>query len=266
MMNAKVNVVGVLIDNMTMTEAVSGIDAFIETRRPVHVVTPNVDHIVKIQKDAEFRKVYENAGMILADGVPLLWGAWLLETPLKEKISGSDLLPKICEHSVQKNHRLFFLGGRPGAADRAKELLEKKYPGIQIAGTYCPPFGFEKDDFENQKIIRMLLEMKPDILFVGLGAPKQEKWIFQHKHDYQVPVSIGVGASFEFISGMVKRAPLWMQKYSLEWLWRLMSEPGRLWKRYLVEDMEYFWLLSQQYLRKSPKKEAVHAVHEDKPA
>jgi len=140
----------------------------------------------------------------------------------------------------------FFLGGRPGAAVKSAEVLRNKYSNIQIVGEYSPPFGFENDKFENEKIVRTIKEVHPDIVFVGLGAPKQEKWIFSHYKELNVPVCIGVGVTFEYISGMVKRAPIWMQKTGLEWLWRLLSEPKRLWKRYLVDAMVFFWMVLKQ--------------------
>jgi N-acetylglucosaminyldiphosphoundecaprenol N-acetyl-beta-D-mannosaminyltransferase len=136
------------------------------------------------------------------------------------------------------------------AADLAAKALKDKYTDINIVGLYCPPFGFEKDTNENARIIEMIRKADPDILFVGLGAPKQEKWIYAHRHDFKVPVSIGIGAGFEFVSGMVKRAPKWMQGIGMEWLWRLAQEPGRLWKRYLVDDMSFFWLVLKQRFKK----------------
>jgi N-acetylglucosaminyldiphosphoundecaprenol N-acetyl-beta-D-mannosaminyltransferase len=203
---------------------------------------------MKLQNDAEFRQIYDNASLVLADGMPLIWASKFLGTSLKEKISGSDLFPKLCKVAAEKGYRLFFMGGRPGAALKAAEVLRDRYPDIQIVGTYSPPFGFENDREENDKIVRAIKNAKPDILFVGLGAPKQEKWIYKYRNDYQVPMSIGVGVSFEFVSGMVKRAPLWMQRVGLEWFWRLMMEPKRLWKRYLVDDPVFFWLVLKQKL------------------
>lgn len=211
----RVNILGIEIDNISSDEALVEICKLIEVGKSMYIVTPNVDHIIKLQWDVEFKKVYDNAFLALADGMPLLWAAKFLRTPLKEKISGSDLCLKLCDIAAGKGYKLFFLGGRPGAAWKAVEVLRSKYPGIQIVGFYCPPFGFERDKVENEKIVRMIKDNKPDILCVGLGAPKQEKWIYRYKDQYQVPVSIGVGVSFEFIAGMVKRAPKWMQSQAL---------------------------------------------------
>ena len=248
MNDCKVMIAGVEIDNITMDQTLSFIEELIQKRKVSYIVTPNVDHIIKLQRDLEFRKVYREAACVLPDGMPILWAGKFLGTPLKEKISGSDLVPRLCEIAAQKGYRLFFLGGRPGAADKAKERLSKRLPSLNVAGVYSPPFGFEKNDEENEKIAKMIKENAPDILLVGLGAPKQEKWIYQHYKKLEIPISMGVGVTFEFVAGMVKRAPYWMQTSGLEWFWRLMMEPRRLWKRYLVEDMQFFRLIVAQKL------------------
>lgn len=219
-------------------------------RKRIFIVTPNVDHLVRLRKDTQFREAYGRAALRLADGMPLLWASRLLGTPLKEKISGSDLFLKLCGRAAAKGMRVFLLGGRPDAAARAGEALRRKFPALEIAGTYCPPYGFEGDAGENRKIVRLIKEAKPDILFVGLGAPKQEKWICRHNRACGVPVSIGIGCSFEFTAGLVRRAPVWMQGCGLEWFWRLLMEPGRLWKRYLVDDMLFLRLVAEQYFKK----------------
>jgi N-acetylglucosaminyldiphosphoundecaprenol N-acetyl-beta-D-mannosaminyltransferase len=246
----KVTICGIQLTNLSFFDCIDRISHCTEKSTQTFIVTPNVDHIIKLQNDVEFREVYKHAELVLADGMPLLWAARFLGTPLKEKISGSDLFPRICELAAKKSYMLFFLGGRPGAADKAAQVMRERYPGIQITGTYCPPFGFENDSSENAKVINLIQQAKPDILFVGLGAPKQEKWIYRHRDQYQVPVSIGIGVTFEFTAGMVKRAPLWMQNAGLEWFWRLIMEPRRLWKRYLVDDMQFFWLLLKTKLKR----------------
>jgi N-acetylglucosaminyldiphosphoundecaprenol N-acetyl-beta-D-mannosaminyltransferase len=248
--NDIVSIFGIQITNLSSCDCLARIGHFIGQAGQTFIATPNVDHIMKLQKDAEFREVYKHVDLVLADGMPLLWAARFFGTPLKEKISGSDLFSKLCEVASQRGWRLFFLGGREGAADKAAQVMRERHPGIQITGTYCPPFGFENDSSENPKIINLIQQAKPDILFVGLGAPKQEKWIYRHRDQYQVPVSIGIGVSFEFTAGMVKRAPLWMQKKGLEWFWRLIMEPRRLWKRYLIDDMQFFWLLLKTKLKR----------------
>jgi N-acetylglucosaminyldiphosphoundecaprenol N-acetyl-beta-D-mannosaminyltransferase len=238
------------IDNTTMAGAVACIESLIERHSPSIVVTPNADHIVLLQRDRELLHTYQAADLVLADGAPLLWAARFLNTPLQEKISGSDLFPEVCRVAAEKEYRLFFMGGRPGSALRTASGLRRSYRNIRIVGVHCPPFGFEHDEAENLKSVRLIRDAGPDVLFVGLGSPKQEKWIHKHMRELGVPVCIGIGATFEFAGGIVKRAPRWMQRHGLEWFWRLTREPLRLWRRYLVDDMRFFWIVLQQKLNR----------------
>ncbi|MCX5694949.1 MAG: WecB/TagA/CpsF family glycosyltransferase [Candidatus Omnitrophica bacterium] len=248
--NMVVNICGVNIHNFTLSEAIERIDSLTVADSFSLVATPNIDHVIRLQKDIDFMKAYNESAIVFPDSMPILWAAKFLGTPFKEKISGSDLFPKLCEVASQKGRKVFFLGGREGAATKSVEILVGKFPDLQVVGTYCPPFGFEHDEQENRKVIEIIQKAKPDILFVGLGAPKQEKWICKYKDQYQVPVSIGIGGSLEFVSGMVKRAPKWMQNAGLEWFWRLIMEPRRLWKRYLIDDPIFFWLVLKQKFSK----------------
>lgn len=249
MSNSRIDICNIIIDNISMEESIQRVAEFILSKNYSYIVTPNIDHIVRLQKDAYFKKIYDGASLVLADGVPILWAARFLSAPLKEKISGSDLFPKLCEASAKNGWKVFFLGGGEGAAENAADVLKTQYPLLQVVGTYCPPLGFDDDENKNRIIINMIKDVKADILFVGLGSPKQEKWIYKYKDQYQVPVSIGVGVSFEFVAGVVKRAPKWMQKIGLEWFWRLIMEPKRLWKRYLIDDPVFFWLVLKQKLK-----------------
>lgn len=242
----KVNVANVQIDNLTFKEVLDKVEDFVQKREPCYLVNPNVDIIVKCNRDPELAQYCEEAALTLVDGTPVLWAAKYLGHPLKEKISGSDFVPRVCEWASGKGYRVFFLGGREGAAQKAREIMERRYPGLQIVGTYCPPFGFEKDEAENQRIKDAVKAAAPDIVFVGLGCPKQERWIAQYHRELGIPVSMGIGVTFEFIAGMVKRAPKWMQTAGLEWLWRLCMEPQRLWKRYLVDDVQFLPLILKQ--------------------
>jgi N-acetylglucosaminyldiphosphoundecaprenol N-acetyl-beta-D-mannosaminyltransferase len=245
----KVHVLGIWIDDISEAEAIRKMEQFIDRKDPVYLVTPNVDHIVKMQEDAEFRKSYEESSLVLCDSAPLLWASRFLKTPISHRVCGSNLLPRFSQIAAKKQYALFFLGGKPQSAEKTAEILKRRFPGLPIAGIYCPPFGFEKDKTENDKTIRLIREARPDVLFVGLGTPKQEIWINQFHKRIEVPVSVGIGASFEFISGRVKRAPAWVQKMGFEWLWRLMLEPGRLWKRYLWDDLRFFFLVLEQKLK-----------------
>ena len=224
------------IDNLTMQETLQAVDSLISENKSAYVVTPNVDHIVKLETDQELQAAYANASLILTDGKPLLWIAKWYGTPIKEKISGSDLFPLLCDMAAKKGYRMFFLGAAEGVAAKAAQSLSERYTGLQVVGTYSPPFGFEKDSVEMDKIKAMIQEAKPDILIVGLGCPKQEIFMYHHCQELCVPVSFGLGASFDFEAGNVKRAPKWMANHGLEWLFRITQDPKRMAKRYLVDD------------------------------
>jgi len=230
------------IDNLTMSEAIEEIDKLVINKKPSYVITPNVDHIVKLEKDAEFKEVYKNANLILTDGMPLIWISKMKSTPIKEKVSGSDLFPKVCELAARKSYKMFLLGAAEGVAAKAAENLQEKFNGLNVVGTYSPSYGFEKKEDEIEKIINIINEAKPDILAVGLGAPKQEKFVYKYNNRLNVPVSLAIGASIDFEAGNIERAPEFMQKCGLEWFYRLCKEPKRMFKRYLVDDIKIFKL------------------------
>ena len=230
------------LDDITFDEAVDQIGKMACAKGKHYVVTPNVDHVVKIEKDIEFRRVYEDADLILTDGTPLMWIADSLGCPIKEKIPGADIFPKVCEMAAREGYSLFFFGAGPGVAEKAKENLQKKYPGLRVVGTYSPPIGFEKEKAEVEKAIRAINEKSPQILVAALGSPKQEKFIYHYKDRMNFHVALSFGAAVDFEAGMVRRAPLWVRKLGLEWLFRFFQEPGRLFKRYFIDDMKIFWL------------------------
>lgn len=235
---ARIKFMNTCIDNLTMSETLNEIDKLIQKKICSYVVTPNVDHIVRLEKDEELQKVYKNASLILTDGKPLIWISKWYKTPIKEKISGSDLFPKVCELAANKNYTMYLLGAAEGVADTAAKNLMKKYPGLNVVGTYSPPFGFEKNEQEMNKIKTQIQEVHPDILIVGLGCPKQEKFMYYHCKELGVPISFGLGASIDFEAGNIKRAPKWMSNHGLEWLYRFSKEPKRLFKRYFVDDLK----------------------------
>ena len=231
------------IDNLTMKETIDEIDKLIKKDKNAYVVTPNVDHIVKLETDKELQEVYKDADLILTDGKPLIWISKFYKTPIKEKISGSDLFPLLCEMAAEKGYNMFFLGAGDGVANKAAQNLTNKFPKLNIVGTYSPPFGFEKDKKEIEKIINMVNKANTQILIVGLGCPKQEKFIHKYRKELNVPISLGLGASLDFEAGNIKRAPKWMSDNGLEWLYRLSKEPKRMFKRYIVDDVKIFKLM-----------------------
>lgn len=231
------------VDNLTMDEAISKIEQLINKKKPSYVVTPNVDHIVKLEDDIEFKKVYENADLILTDGMPLVWISKMKGKPIKQKVSGSDLFPRVCKLSAEKGYKIFLLGAAKGVAAKAAKKLMEKYEGLEVIGTYSPTYGFENNEEEINKIIKIIHKAKPDVLAVGLGAPKQEKFLYKYISQLNVPVSLAIGASIDFEAGNVKRAPLWMQKVGLEWFYRLIKEPKRMFKRYIIDDIKILKLI-----------------------
>ncbi len=220
------------IDNVTMDEAIAEIDILIQKKKRSYVVTPNLDHIVLIERDALFREIYENADLVLTDGKPLLWIAKFQGTPIKEKVSGSDLFPRMCALAAEKEYKVYILGAAEGVADKAANNLVNKYPGLNIAGTYSPPLGFENDHKEMESIIKKINDSEADILAVALGSPKGEKFIYKYKEQLDVSLSISIGATIDFEAGNVKRAPKWMSEVGMEWLFRITQDPKRLVKRY----------------------------------
>lgn len=220
------------IDNLTMDEALQKINQLITEDRNAYVVTPNVDHIVQLERGGPLTEVYKSADLILTDGKPLLWISKWYGTPIKEKISGSDLFPRLCALAAEKGYKMYFLGAAEGVAAKAAENLEKRFPGLQVVGTYSPPFGFEKDEAEMEKIKQQIKNATPHILIVGLGCPKQELFILHHKDEFGVPISLGLGATLDFEAENIKRAPKWMSNIGLEWLYRITQDPRRLIKRY----------------------------------
>ncbi|NES99874.1 MAG: WecB/TagA/CpsF family glycosyltransferase [Sphaerospermopsis sp. SIO1G1] len=245
----RVNICGIEIDQYSFDEVVGKIVSHALTKGvPEYVVTPNAMHILTLQQDADFRNIYDRAFLVVPDGVSLLWAAKFLETPLNGRVNGTDLFEKLCAIASEQGLKIFLLGGRPGAAEKAQETLQNRHPNLEITGTYCPDYGFENRQEELELINSKIQASAPDILFVGLGAPKQEKWIANNYLSLKVPVSIGIGVSFELVADMVSRAPVWMQKAGLEWLFRLIVEPQRLWKRYILGNPTFIWLVLKQRL------------------
>lgn len=240
-----------------MAEALESLQELIAEGRNAYTVAVNVDVIMKIEYDDELKKITDEADMVFVDGKPLIWIAKKHKLPITEKISGSDLVPELCRISAEKGYSVFLLGGKNGVAEKAKENLEKQYPGIKIVGVYAPPFGFEKNEEELERTNERIRSAEPDILLACLGCPKQEKFIYQNRDKYGAKLSVCAGATIDFLAGNIKRAPKWMSNHGLEWLYRFFQEPKRLFKRYFVDDMKIF-RLSRKYNPKRKKKK-----HED---
>lgn len=236
------------IDNLTMAEVLERVEGIIKRAIPGQIITANVDQLVKNRKQPLMQLLYRAAVLVVPDGMPLLWAARFLKTPLQERINGTDLMERICGLAARKGLPIFLLGGPQGTADQTARALVERFPGLRVSGSYFPFFGFETQPAENEKIRGLLRDKKPAILFVSLGYPKGVKWIEQNQAACGVPLAVEVGSSFRYIAGQMQRAPHWMQKKGLEWLWRLVHEPRRLWKRYLLTDLPFFYYLLKQKL------------------
>jgi N-acetylglucosaminyldiphosphoundecaprenol N-acetyl-beta-D-mannosaminyltransferase len=225
----------------------------VASERPAHryVVTPNADHTVMLQQNPEFRAAYDNASLVLADGMPVVLASRLLRRPLPERVTGADLVPALFDAaSEQRPLTVYLLGAGPGVAERAAANIRARWPHVAVVGTYSPPFGFEKYEAETAAILRRIDAARPDVLVVGLGAPKQELWVAQHRERIAAKVSLCVGATIDFLAGEVRRAPRWMQRGGLEWLYRLLCEPRRLFKRYAKDACVFPRLVWREWRRR----------------
>lgn len=233
------------VNNVDMKETVGAIESMIKDGEKHYVVAINVDVVMKIEEDAYLKEITDNADMVLVDGKPLIWISKWHKRPVKAKISGSDLVPILCKVAAKKGQTIFIIGGKDGIADQAKKKLEEKHPGIKVVGTYAPPFGFEKDEKELDKINEMISEAHPDLLIACFGCPKQEKWIYENYQKYDAKVSVCAGATVDFLAGNVNRAPKWMSEHGFEWFYRFLQEPKRMFKRYFIDDVKILKLVKK---------------------
>ena len=239
---------GVSIDNVDIDDVLARADTAIRERQFAYVFPTNVDVIMKLRRDRAFRAAYRGAALVVADGVPLLWAASWCGRRLKGRVNGTDLFEHLAAHAAARQYSLFLLGGAADASARSAQALQARHPGLCIAGVFAPPLGFEQEPQQNDAITAMIRASGADILVVGLGAPKQEKWIAAYGPACGVRFALAVGFSFSFVGGLTPRAPRWMQRRGLEWLWRLSREPRRLWRRYLVDDLPFFALIAGQII------------------
>jgi N-acetylglucosaminyldiphosphoundecaprenol N-acetyl-beta-D-mannosaminyltransferase len=249
----RVNLFGVALDPLRMRAAIGRIQDWIEQpQRCRYVVTPNVDHVVMLQHHAGLRAAYVDADLVLADGWPVVAASWLLRQPVPERVPGSDLVPELCAAAKPSQPlRLFLLGAGPGVAQRAALNIHCRWPGVTVVGTYSPPLGFEHDRTENERILARIAEAAPQVLVVGLGAPKQELWVHEHRDRISAAAALCVGATIDFLAGRKRRAPRWLQRLGLEWCHRMLSEPRRLAARYARDAWVFPQLVWSQWRRPS---------------
>jgi N-acetylglucosaminyldiphosphoundecaprenol N-acetyl-beta-D-mannosaminyltransferase len=203
--------------------------------------------IMEARHDASFRDILNCASMVVPDGMPLVWLGRLKGHPLKRRVYGPELMLDFCERSARKGFRHFFYGGGPGVANKLADDLSNRFPGLVIAGTSSPPFR-NLTEGEEKELVNQISQAAPDILWVGLGTPKQERWMHEHSSRLGAPVLVGVGAAFDILSGEKKQAPAWMREHGLEWFFRLLQEPKRLWRRYILCGSEFLLCITLDFL------------------
>ena len=223
-MPTKPNILGLTIDPLTQTQVIQTITQYIDSRQPHHIVTANAEIIYQASRDPQMKTLIQTADLITPDGAGVLWAAKYLGTPLPQRVTGIDLIHAICQTAQTTHWRIYLLGAAPGIAQKAAQNLTTLYPGCQIIGAQ---HGYYTPQQEPQ-ILAQIQQAHPDIILVALGAPRQEQWIHTHQPTLQIPLAIGIGGSLDVISGNLKRAPKWMQKLSLEWLYRILIQPTRL--------------------------------------
>lgn len=249
----RTNILGVGVSAITMQRALDQMACWIEERQQTYVVVANVHTVMETQSRPEYRAVVNRADMVTPDGMPLVVLSRWLGQPHVERVYGPDVMVAFSALAAERGYRQYYFGGAEGTPERLAATLQQQFPGLPVAGTHSPPFRpltAEKD----RAVVDRINDAAPDVVWVGLGCPKQDFWMAEHRDRLNAPVLIGVGAAFDFLSGQKQQAPRWMMRYSLEWLYRLWQEPRRLWRRYLIYNPLFVVLVLLQIagLRRIP--------------
>ena len=243
----RIEMMGCAVDNLSMEETLQAIEGFIASGLPHQHVVVNVDKLVKARRDAELRRIINDCALINADGMPVVWASRLLGKPLKERVAGVDLFEALMKRSAEKGWRVFLLGAREPIVSRVRQLYGAKYPGLTIAGHRN---GYWSGEQEEAAVVEQIQAARTDILFVAISSPKKEQFLGRWQAQMKVPFAMGVGGTFDVAAGHVKRAPLWMQKAGLEWFYRFLQEPRRMFRRYFIDDMAFFGMLAREMWRR----------------
>jgi N-acetylglucosaminyldiphosphoundecaprenol N-acetyl-beta-D-mannosaminyltransferase len=246
----RVDILGVGVSPINVDDAIATIERWISERSRNYVCITGVHGVIESRRDERLRRIHNEAGMVTPDGMPLVWLSRLLGKHRTERVYGPDLMRKMTAISSLRGYRQFYYGGAEGVADKLKQALVNAHPNLEVAGTLCPPFRELTPD-EDQADIDAINMARPDIIWVGLSTPKQEFWMARHFGRIEAPVMVGVGAAFDFLAGTKRQAPLWMQHNGLEWLFRLCSEPRRLWRRYAYIIPSFLFLAAGELLRRA---------------
>jgi N-acetylglucosaminyldiphosphoundecaprenol N-acetyl-beta-D-mannosaminyltransferase len=245
-MNNSIEMMGCRIDNLSMEETLQKVDSFIKDGHPRQHVVVNVDKLVKASRDAELRRIINECALVNVDGMPVVWASRLLGKGLKERVAGIDLYEALMRRSAELGWRVFLLGAKEEVVSAVKVIYERKYPGLIVAGYRNGYWEAE----EEPSVVEQITACRPDLLFVAISSPKKEQFLGRYQAEMKVPFAMGVGGTFDVAAGKVKRAPPWMQKSGLEWFYRFLQEPRRMFRRYFVDDIAFLWLLIREGARR----------------
>ena len=237
---------GCQIDNLSLEETLQTIEGFIASGQSHQHVVVNVDKLVKARGDEHLRRIINDCALINADGMPVVWASWLLGKPLKERVAGVDLFEALMKRSAERGWRVYLLGAREEVVSKVKAKFEALYPSLQVAGYRN---GYWKPE-EESGVVDEIVRARADILFVAISSPKKEQFLAAYQDRMRIPFAMGVGGSFDVASGQIKRAPRWMRCVGLEWFFRFLQEPRRMFRRYFIDDMAFFGMLARELLRR----------------
>lgn len=245
-MNTRISLMGCYIDNLSMSETLDRIGEFIASGQPHQHVVVNVDKLVKAQHDAELRQIINDCALINVDGMPVVWASRLLGLPLKERVAGVDLFEAIMAKSALTGWRVFLLGAKEEVVAAVQDIYQRKYPGLQIVG-HRNGYWSETEEMD---VVQQIRNASPDVLFVAISSPKKERFLSRHQAKLGIPFAMGVGGTFDVAAGKIKRAPRWMQRAGLEWFFRFLQEPRRMFRRYFVDDMAFIGLVASEFRKR----------------
>jgi N-acetylglucosaminyldiphosphoundecaprenol N-acetyl-beta-D-mannosaminyltransferase len=240
------NIAGVRVDDLTRDLALRYIECFMTGQTLHRMVTPNADFVIHASEDESFRTILNTASLCIPDGMGIMRGAQMLGVKLKENVTGRLLVRPLCELAARRGWKVYILASAPGIAPIAAAQLMRDYPGLQIVGARGPSFQFVNDPAEIEDVLSEMNRVKPDLLFLGIGAPKSERWIYDYRDRIPAKAAIGVGYAFDIIAGKIAECPAWMTRIGMEWFYRTLREPRRLWKRYFVRDPRFFYMVIKQ--------------------
>jgi N-acetylglucosaminyldiphosphoundecaprenol N-acetyl-beta-D-mannosaminyltransferase len=252
-MHTKVNILGVQVSSITNEHLLDAFTARIQNKQKTQVCITPVNSVLAATQNPQVLAIYNKSEFVLCDGMPIKWAAGFLNTPIVERITGLDLLPNLVAHCAKHDFTIFLLGASPGVGEQLKQTILAKYPQCKVVGVYVPPFMKVFTEEENKKMIDAINAVSPDVLLVSLTAPKQDIWIAENMDKVNASVQVGIGGAFEVMAGLAKRAPKWMHAAGLEWFYRFIQEPKRLFRRYFIEAPLFIPLIIKQKLKGSKR-------------